>query len=79
MTGTGCQDLMTVYCSGADILDDSPIDWSNEMQKRWDPTSTESCVYAVNRNLFGNPNTTGLFSQVPINPCEFTKDRKSVV
>ena len=70
MVGDGCRNQMDIYCSGSDIQDDN--EWIEEIDKRWDPDNEQSCIYVLNRNLFGNPNTPGLLSEVPIDPCLFT-------
>lgn len=70
MTGTGCQTTMLDYCAG---VGDNNVTME-DLIERWSETSDQSCIYAVKRNLFGNPNIPGLTSQVPINPELFNNN-----
>lgn len=66
ITSTSCQDSVEDFCVGEDLSDDD-TSWF----KRWTPDGEDgkSCLYALNRNLFGNPNTPGLTSGVPLDPA----------
>lgn len=73
MTGKNCQERMIGYCTADDVVS-STKDWIEAMNDRWSPAASKSCQYVMNRNLFGNPNTPGLTSGVPLNPNLFTNN-----
>lgn len=84
ITSTSCQDDVLNYCVGNAVPDSgiAALDLSNPadlatLNSRWteaisNPNSIPDCIYAMNRNLFTNPETPGLTSSVPINPSLFT-------
>lgn len=75
ITNNDCQDLLINFCIGSDLNLATDM---NILKDRWinpnqsNPNvSIPTCQYFMNRMLFTNPNTPGLFSGTPINPSLF--------
>lgn len=65
--GSSCQDLVTDYCSGADLEPDDTSwiqRWNSSQPSENGNVVKQSCLYALQRNLFsnagGDPCSTGL-------------------
>ena len=72
ITNSSCQDAVFAYCTGTD-LDRNDSSWL----ERWAPfkgplvDGKQNCVYAVNRNLFTNPNAVNVLNAIQPNPSAF--------
>ena len=72
ITNSSCRDAVFAYCTGSD-LDSNDDSWL----KRWAPfkgpldDGNPNCVYAVNRNLFTNPNAVNVLNAIQPNPSAF--------
>ena len=72
ITNSSCRDSVFEYCIGGD-LDKNDPSWL----KRWAPfkgpiiDGNPNCVYAVNRNLFIDPNVANVLNAIQPNPKDF--------
>nr|QBK91322.1 MAG: hypothetical protein LCPAC202_02960 [Pithovirus LCPAC202] len=72
ITNSSCQDSVFEYCTGGD-LDKNDKSWL----ERWAPfkgpviDGNPNCVYAVNRNLFIDPNIANVLNAIQPNPKVF--------
>lgn len=72
ITDTSCQDAVFDFCTGADLAQND-----SSWLKRWAPfkgpivDGALNCVYAVNRNLFIDPEVANVLNAIQPNPSAF--------